>query len=400
MPLTDISVRQAKPRTRPYKVSDGGGLMLLIQPNGAKWWRMRYRFEGREKMLSLGLYPEVPLGLARERHAEARRQLVEGLDPSLVRKREKAGDHCRFDAVAREWLEKQKVGMSPATYRKARWMLEDLTLPKIGERPIAKLTAREILDVLEPVDAGGHHETAKRMRQRISQIFRYAIATSRADRDIAASLRGALRPGKVKHRAAIVQPDRVRDLLRAIWGYQGQPSTAAALKLAPLVFVRPGELRAAEWSEFDFANAMWRIPAHRMKMREEHLVPLARQAVEILKELHPLTGDGRFVFPAIGYAQRPISDNTVNAALRRMGYEQSEMSAHGFRTLASTMLNEMGWAPELIELQLAHKDRNKVRDAYNRAARLSERSKLMQAWADHLDALRLGDRPVRLELVA
>ena len=317
MPLTDISVRQAKPRTRPYKLSDGGGLMLLVQPNGAKWWRMRYRIEGREKMLSLGLYPELPLGLARERHAEARRQLVEGLDPSLVRKREKAGDHCRFDAVAREWLEKQKVGMSPATYRKARWMLEDLTLPKIGERPIAKLTAREILDVLEPVDAGGHHESAKRMRQRISQIFRYAIATSRADRDIAASLRGALRPGKVKHRAAIVQPDRVRDLLRAIWGYQGQPSTAAALKLAPLVFVRPGELRAAEWSEFDFANAMWRIPAHRMKMREEHLVPLARQAVEILKELHPLTGDGRYVFPAIGYAQRPISDNTINAALRR-----------------------------------------------------------------------------------
>jgi integrase len=374
--------------------------MLLVQPNGAKWWRMRYRFEGREKMLSLGLYPEVPLGLARERHAEARRQLVEGLDPSLVRKREKAGDHCRFDAVAREWLEKQKVGMSPATYRKARWMLEDLTLPKIGERPIAKLTAREILDVLEPVDAGGHHETAKRMRQRISQIFRYAIATSRADRDIAASLRGALRPGKVKHRAAIVQPDRVRDLLRAIWGYQGQPSTAAALKLAPLVFVRPGELRAAEWSEFDFANAMWRIPAHRMKMREEHLVPLARQAIEILKELHPLTGDGRFVFPAIGYAQRPISDNTINAALRRMGYEQSEMSAHGFRTLASTMLNEMGWAPELIELQLAHKDRNKVRDAYNRASRLGERIKLMQAWADHLEAVRLGEHPFRLNLVA
>jgi integrase len=400
MPLTDISVRQAKPRTRPYKLSDGGGLMLLVQPNGAKWWRMRYRFEGREKMLSLGLYPEVPLGLARERHAEARRQLVEGLDPSLVRKREKAGDHCRFDAVAREWLEKQKVGMSPATYRKARWMLEDLTLPKIGERPIAKLTAREILDVLEPVDAGGHHETAKRMRQRISQIFRYAIATSRADRDIAASLRGALRPGKVKHRAAIVQPDRVRDLLRAIWGYQGQPSTAAALKLAPLVFVRPGELRAAEWSEFDFANAMWRIPAHRMKMREEHLVPLARQAIEILKELHPLTGDGRFVFPAIGYAQRPISDNTINAALRRMGYEQSEMSAHGFRTLASTMLNEMGWAPELIELQLAHKDRNKVRDAYNRASRLGERIKLMQAWADHLEAVRLGEHPFRLNLVA
>jgi integrase len=400
MPLTDISVRQAKPRTRPYKLSDGGGLMLLVQPNGAKWWRMRYRFEGREKMLSLGLYPAVPLAMARERHAEARRQLVEGLDPSLVRKREKAGDNCRFDAVAREWLEKQKVGMSPATYRKARWMLEDLTLPKIGERPIAKLTAREILDVLEPVDAGGHHETAKRMRQRISQIFRYAIATSRADRDIAAALRGALRPGKVKHRAAIVQPDRVRDLLRAIWGYQGQPSTAAALKLAPLVFVRPGELRAAEWSEFDFANAMWRIPAHRMKMREEHLVPLARQAVEILKELHPLTGDGRFVFPAIGYAERPISDNTMNAALRRMGYEQSEMSAHGFRTLASTMLNEMGWAPELIELQLAHKDRNKVRDAYNRAARLGERVKLMQDWADNLDRLRNSDTGARLELAA
>jgi len=243
MPLTDISVRQAKPRTRPYKVSDGGGLMLLIQPNGAKWWRMRYRFEGREKMLSLGLYPEVSLSLARERHGEARRQLVEGLDPSLVRRREKAGDDARFDAVAREWLEKQKVGMSRATYRKARWIIEDLVLPKIGARPIAKLTAREVLDVLEPIDAGGHHETAKRMRQRVSQIFRYAIATSRADRDVAASLRGALRPGKVQHRAALVHPERVRELLRAIWGYAGQPSTAAALKLAPLVFVRPGELR-------------------------------------------------------------------------------------------------------------------------------------------------------------
>lgn len=400
MPLTDISVRQAKPRTRPYKVSDGGGLMLLIQPNGAKWWRMRYRFEGREKMLSLGLYPEVSLSLARERHGEARRQLVEGLDPSLVRRREKAGDDARFDAVAREWLEKQKVGMSRATYRKARWIIEDLLLPKIGARPIAKLTAREVLNVLEPIDAGGHHETAKRMRQRVSQIFRYAIATSRADRDVAASLRGALRPGKVQHRAALVHPERVRELLRAIWGYAGQPSTAAALKLAPLVFVRPGELRAAEWSEFDFANAMWRIPAHRMKMREEHLVPLSRQAIEILKEMQSLTGDGRFVFPAIGYAERPISDNTINAALRRMGYEKSEMSAHGFRTMASTMLNEMGWAPELIELQLAHKDRNKVRDAYNRAARLGERAKLMQAWADHLERLRGGDRVAQLELVA
>jgi integrase len=400
MPLTDISVRQAKARMRPYKISDGGGLMLLIQPNGAKWWRMRYRFEGREKMLSLGLYPDVPLAMARERHADARRLLTEGLDPSLVRKRDRAGTDCRFSVVAQEWLEKHKGPMSPATYRKARWILEDLVLPKIGERPISRLTARDVLDVLESIDDQGHHETAKRMRQRIGQVFRYAVATSRADRDITIDLRGALRPAKVTHRAAIVQPGRVQELLRAIWGYAGQPSTAAALKLAPLVFVRPGELRAAEWSEFDFPNAMWRIPAHRMKMREEHLVPLSRQAIDILKELQSLTGDGRFVFPAIGYAERPISDNTINAALRRMGYEKSEMSAHGFRTMASTMLNELGWAPELIELQLAHKDRNKVRDAYNRAARLGERAKMMQAWADYLDGIRQNQQAARLTLVA
>lgn len=400
MPLTDISVRQAKARTRPYKISDGAGLMLLIQPNGAKWWRMRYRIEGREKMLSLGLYPAVTLALARERHAEARRLVVEGVDPSLARRRERAGNDCRFGVVAREWLEKNKGPMSPATYRKARWVLVDLVLPKIGERPIAQLTARDVLDVLESVDGKGHHETAKRMRQRIGQVFRYAIATSRADRDITIDLRGALRPAKVTHRAAIVQPDRVRELLRAIWGYSGQDSTAAALKLSPILFVRPGELRAAQWSEFDFPNAMWRIPAERMKMREEHLVPLPRQAIEILKDLRNLTGDGKFVFPAIGYAERPISDNTINAALRRLGYEKAEMTAHGFRTLASTMLNEMGWAPELIELQLAHRDRNKVRDAYNRAARLADRAKLMQAWADHLDAVRFSDRPLRLELVA
>ena len=278
--------------------------------------------------------------------------------------------------------------------RKANWTFQQLLFPELGDRPIRHIKAPELLAALRKLEARGKIETAHRTKQRASQIFRYAIATGRADHDPAADLRGALTPLEVEHRAAITDPKRVGELLRAIDEYAGQPSTHYALKLAPYVFLRPGELRAAEWSEIDFDKAEWRIPAERMKMREGHIVPLPKQAVDILREIQPLIGSGSLVFPSLRTNTRPISEGTVNAALRRVGFSKEEMTGHGFRTRASTLLNEQGWHPDLIELQLAHAERNKVRAAYNRAQRLSERKTMMQAYADYLDGLRAGGRVV------
>jgi integrase len=345
-------------------------------------------------MVALGSYPDVSLKRAREERERLRQLLVDKVDPAAMKRADRTAQADTFKAIADEWLSKQRF--EPATLEKARWTFDTLINPYIGSTPVKACTAPAILEVLRKLEARGLHETAHRARQRISQVFRYAIATGRAESDPTRDLRGALTPVEVTSRPAITAPTKAGELLRAIDGYQGDAATCAALKLAPLVFVRPGELRGAEWREFDLETCEWRIPAERMKMGEAHLVPLSHQAVAILRVLQPLTGSGRLVFPSLRTRERAISENTLNAALRRMGFAQDEMTAHGFRAMASTLLNEQGFAPDVIELQLAHKERNKVRAAYNRAQRLPERRQMMQAWADYLEGLRSGGNVVAL----
>jgi integrase len=394
MSLTELAIRAAKPQGKPYKVYDEKGLFLLVKPNGARLWRFKYAHAGVEKLLSLGSYPDVPLKRARAKRDEARKLVADAVDPSARRKAEKAAQAQSFRAVAEEWLETKRDTLSEGTWLRDRDQLMKMVGPYLGSRPVADIEAPELLAVLKRLERRGVHDTAHRVRAVCGRVFRYAIATGRAKRDISADLKGALAPKGSESYAAITEPAKVGQLLRAIAGYDGQRTTHAALRLAPYVFVRPGELRAAEWTEFDLEEAVWRIPAERMKMGETHLVPLSRQAVAILRELKPLTGEGRYVFPAIGPQIRPMSENTLGAALRRLGYSSDEMTPHGFRSLASTLLNEQGWHPDLIELQLAHKERNKVRAAYNRALRVAERRKMMQAWADYLDALKSGAKVV------
>jgi len=386
--LTEARLRSARPKARPYKLRDGGGLYLLVTPAGAKQWRLRYTLGGRESMVSLGTYPATSLKAARAKRAGMHTALEGGRDPAAERRAARASGANTFESIAREWLGKQPF--APKTMKKAVWTFEDLLFPYIGSRPISALTAPELLGVFRRLERRGKHETAHRAKQRVGQVVRYGIATGRAERDPTADLRGALAPVVVMNRAAITDPREVAQLLRALHGYRGHPVVEAALKLAPLVFVRPGELRAAEWAEIDLDAAEWRIAAHRMKMGQQHLVPLARQAVALLRDIKPLTGRGRYVFPSPRSAERPLSDNAITAALRRMGYTGDQMSWHGFRAMASTLLNETGYPPDVIELQLAHQERNEVRAAYNRAQRLEERRKMMQSWADYLDGLRQG----------
>ena len=396
MSLSEVTIRAAKPKDRQYKVYDEKGLYLLVKPSGGRLWRFKYVYGGIEKLLSLGAYPDVPLKVARERRDEARRQVAAHVDPSVQRRAEKSSRANTFAALADEWLESKRKSLSESTWNRDHDQLVKLVGPYLGNRPIAEIEAPELLTVLKRLEKRGILDTVHRVRAVCGRVFRYAIATGRATRDISADLKGALSPKGTQSYAAITDPARVGQLLRAIEDYDGQATTRAALKLAPYVFVRPGELRAAEWSEFDLERSEWRIPAERMKMGEMHVVPLAGQALEILRELHARTGEGRYVFPAIGKRERPLSENTLNAALRRLGYAKEEMTAHGFRSIASTLLNEQGWHPDLIELQLAHKERNKVRAAYNRAQRLEERRKMMQAWADHLDGLRERTNPFKV----
>jgi len=391
-PLTDMQVRNAKPGPKPYKLADGGALYVEVATTGAKYWRWKYRHAGREKRLAFGVYPTVSLADARTARDRARRLLSDGKDPSRERQAEKweakqAGANT-FETVTREWLELQRGKIAPTTYDKALKHFELYAFPRLGNRPIAAIDSHEMLEMLRRVEKRGIHETVHRVKQRCGQVFRYAIATRRAQHDPTAALRGALAPAVTRHYATITDPSRIGGLLRSIDGYAGQQITQAALRLAPLVFVRPGELRHAEWTEFDLEQAEWRIPAGRMKMGEEHVVPLPRQAVSIFAELQPITGRGRYVFPSIRSAARPMSENTVNAALRRLGYTTEEMTGHGFRAMASSRLNEMGFPPDVIERQLAHAERNRVRAAYNRASYLPERRRMMQHWADYLDALR------------
>jgi len=389
--LTAVKLAALKPRDVIYRVADAAGLCIEVRPDGGRSWRYRYRFAGSARMLSLGTYPQVSLAEARKRRDEARTVLQSGRDPSTERKADKLRVRLSventFGAIATEWHEQQRGKLADITYHKSEWLFS-FVLPALGARPIADITAPEILAVLRGIEARGRRETAHRVKQRVGQVFRYAIATGRAERDPSNDLRGALSPVVTTSRAAVTDSNDVADLLRAIDQYQGQPATRTALRLAPLVFARPGNLRAMEWAELDLEAAEWRIPAHKMKVREAHVVPLAKQAVTMLRELHPLTGYGRFVFPSLRSGHRPMSENTVNASLRRLGYDKETMTGHGFRALASTRLNEMGWSPDVIERQLAHAERNKVRAAYNRASYMAERRKMMQAWADHLDTLR------------
>jgi integrase len=394
--LTETKLKAAKPRQKPYKLFDERGLFVIVNPDGSRWWRFRYALNGKEKGISLGVYPDITLKRARDKRDDARKLVADGIDPSAKRQAEKVAAADTFEAIAREWLDKQPF--AEATLEKAKWTFEELLFPHIGNRPVSQLTAPEVLEALRRLERRGKHETAHRTKQRVGQVLRYAIATGRAERDVTADLRGALTPVKTTNHAAIVDPVKIGELLRSIDGYSGFPATEAALKLAPLVFVRPGELRKARWEEFQLEGKQpeWRIPAERMKMKEQHIVPLSKQAVAILQWLRPITGPEGFVFPGLTDPNRPMSENAITVALRRMGYSGDEMTWHGFRSLASTSLNEQGHHPDLIELQLAHAERNKVRAAYNKAQRLNERCKMMQEWADYLDGLRAGPNIIPL----
>jgi Integrase len=398
MPLTDIAVRNAKPdNSKTIRLKDERGLYLEISPAGGKWWRLRYWFKGKENRLSLGVYPDITLKEARERRDEARKLLANGIDPSIARKAQLSSvnaDQETFQIIAEEWFEKFQHTWTANTAKTIIERLRKDIFPFIGGRPIREITAPELLAVLRRIESRGAVETSRRDLQKCGQIFRYAVATGRAERDVAADLRGAIAPPKKRHFASIHEPKEVGELLRAIEGYKGGFVTRCALRLAPLTFVRPGELRHAEWSEIDLENGEWRIPAARMKMKEKHIVPLSTQAQAVLRELFPLTGTGRYVFPGERSYARPMSENTVLAALRRLGYDKGEMTGHGFRSMASTILHEQGWPSEVIERQLAHGDRNKIRASYNFAQHLPERRRMMQAWADYLDALREGGKVV------
>ena len=388
--LTDTAVKQAG----SGKHFDGGGLYVEVTATGSRLWRLKYRHAGKERRLAFGAYPEVSLKEARRRRDDARMILRNGDDPGAIKRARKQADKVAatnsFEAIAREWLGHQKRKMATATYDKALACFENDLFPWLGARPITEIEPPDILHTLKRIEARGAHESAHRAKQRVGQIFRYAIAHGMAKRDATADLRGALAPVVTRSRAAITDPARVGDLLRSLHAYTGQFSTRCALRLAPLLFVRPGELRHMEWTELDLDGGEWRIPAGKMKMREEHIVPLAPQTVAILRELQPLTGRGRYCFPSIRTGSRPMSENTINVALRNMGYDRDTMTGHGFRAMASTRLNELGWKPDVIERQLAHAERNKVRAAYNRAQYMAERRTMMQAWADYLDGLRAG----------
>jgi len=391
--LTDTAIRNAKFRDKQFKLSDEKGMYVLVKKAG-KYFRLDYRFRGKRKTLALGVYPDVRLQEAREKRDEARKMIANGVDPVQMRKATKAMHFeltaNNFEGVAREWFIKHSQSWAKNHANKIIRRFELYIFPWLGNRHISEITPPELLSVLRRIESRGILETAHRTLQNCGRVFRYAIATGRAERDPSADLRGALAPVKHGHMATITEPKKIGGLLRAIHGYEGTPVAQCALRLAPLVFVRPGELRHAEWTEIDLDNAEWRIPAEKMKMKDPHIVPLSKQAVEVLCEIQPITGQARYVFPSIRTNSRPMSDNTVLAALRRMGYTKEEMSGHGFRAMASTVLHELGWPSDIIERQLAHAERNSIKAAYNHAQHLPERRKMMQAWADYLDGLRDG----------
>lgn len=398
MPLTDASVRNSKPKDRPYKLADGHGLHLLVNPNGSRLWRLKYRVAGREKLLSIGPYPTISIKAAREARESAKGILAAGGDPSRTKQNakqeakrvEEESTRHTFRAIAAELVKKKRSeNKADATLVKLEWLL-GMANEVIGDRPIREISATEILAVLRKCEARGIHETANRLRSKIGAVFRYAISSARADNDPTGALKGALTSPTVTHRPAITRKEPLGALLRAIDGFDGQPATCAALKLVAVLAPRPGELRLARWDEFDLDAAIWTIPVERAKMRREHRVPLPTQAIAILRRLHGLTGGGALVFPSIRSASRPISENTLNAALRRIGYASDEVTAHGFRATFSTIANESGkWSVDAIERALAHVDSDAVRRAYHRAEYWEERVAMAQWYADLLDELRV-----------
>ncbi len=404
MPIVMTQIRNAKPGPKPYKMTDEKGLFLLVQPSGGMLWRMKYRIDGHddegrpkriEKKLGLGTYPEVSLKEARERRDEARRMLANGVDPAEQKQRDKhtakVAAANTFSVVAKAYIAKnQRDGLAEATVQKREWFTR-LVEKSLGHRPIAEIQPYEVLDAVRPFEASKNDEKAHRTLQFIGQVFRFAVANQLAPSDPTRDLRGALAKRSAKHHAAILDPGKAGEMLRAIDGYEGHPSTRIALQLSALLFVRPGELRRAEWSEVDLASNVWRIPAAKMKARQEHAVPLCRQAIALFNEAKVLSGGGRYVFPSIRSPLDPMSENTVNAALRRLGFTGDEMTAHGFRAMASTLLNESNkWSPDAIERALAHKDKDTIRAAYHRGAHWAERVEMAQWWADYLDRLRDG----------
>jgi integrase len=396
--LTDISIRRAirdaRGTKKPVKRYDERGLYVLLKPSGAALWRFKYFIHGVEKCIGFGAYPEVSLARARVKRDEARAQVADEINPSEVRKAKRVAQADSVEAVGREWLAKQ-IGVTTGTLRRDRRRLEAFVFPYIGRRPINAVEPRELLDALRRVEARGLNETAHRTLSVAGRVWRYAISTGRAVRDITLDLKGALTPTVVKNLAAIKDPRAIGELLRAMDGYIGTPVVRIALALTPLLCVRPGELRRMEWTELDLDadQPMWRISAEKMKMRQPHLVPLATQAVELLREIESHTHGGKYVFPSARGGGRPMSENAVNLALRALGFDGDTQVAHGFRTVASTLLNELGWNGDLIELALAHRP-STVRSVYNKAERLAERRVMMQGWADHLDVLRSRDTNV------
>ena len=391
MMLSDVQLRSIKANGSKQKFFDGGGLFLLVTETGSKLWRLKYRVAGKERLDALGKYPQIGLKEARARREEIKAMLERGLDPSAERQKEKVASELQgitFEMLATEWHARKLPKWGELTAHRVLRRLEMNVFPYIGKRPIADITVPELLKVFEHMEKRGIAETARRVLQTCCDVWKYAVLTERAPQNIAANLRGVLTPVPVTHRASITEPDNVGALLRAIDSYQGFFPTISALRFAPLTFVRPGELQHAEWSEINFENTEWVIPAEKMKMRSKHIVPLSRQAVQILTDLRPVTGVGRYIFPHISKKDRPMSPNTILSALRSMGYAKEEMSGHGFRSLASTLLNELGYNRDWIERQLAHGERNGVRAAYNYAEYLPERRRMMQEWADYLDGLR------------
>ena len=405
IPLTDLQISKSKPREKQYKKHDGGGLFLIITPTGGKWWRFKYRYNDKEKTLSFGTYPEISLSDARKLREDARSQVAKGIDPSELRKATKAAQAesaaNSFEILAREWIGKQKPNWSPANTEIVTRLLAVNVFPWIGKKPIVEVKAPELLNVLRKMEDRGILDSAHRTRAICGQIFRYAIVTGRADRDVAADLKGAITSPKKKHLASITDPKEVAALLRAIDSLTGTFIVKCAMRLAPLVFVRPGELRQAEWAEINLDKAEWNIPKEKMKTKQPHLVPLSTQAVAILKEIQPLTGSTRYVFHSTRTVNKPMSDMALSAALRRMGYAQGEMTPHGFRAMARTILDEiLKVRPDFIEHQLAHAVRDPNGRAYNRTAHLEERRKMMQQWADYMDELKAGAKVIPINQVS
>ena len=398
MPLTDVAIRNAKPRSKPWKMADGGGLHLLITPAGGKLWRLKYRLAGKEKQLAIGAYPEISLSIARTKREQARSLIAEGKDPSREKRRNKlraqemAGN--TFSAIAAEYCAKRKrdgqKGWAPSTAKRSEYLLS-LLESSIGTLPIAEIEPFDVLNAVRKIESRGKLESARRTLQLASAVFRYAVATARLLSDPTRDLRNALTAPSVTHFGAITDPKRVGELLRAIDGYEGQGFAKFAMQLAPHVFVRPGELRHARWEEIDAEAKIWIIPAEKTKMRKPHEVPLSSQSLEILEYMRSASGPKGFVFPSIRTRARPMSENTINAGLRRLGYASDEMTAHGFRAMASTLLNESGkWSADAIERALAHGNRDKVRAAYHRGTHWNERVKMAQWWSNYLDQLKAG----------